>query len=48
MPSGTESDAEKEQRINAYRAYAENVSPKDLEFDFEIPDDDDFDIEVKF
>ena len=48
MPSGTESDAEKEQRINAHRAYAETVSPKDLEFDFEIPDDDDFDIEVKF
>ncbi len=48
-----ESEAEetpemKEKRIAQYRVYAENINPNDLEFDFDIPEDDDFDIEVKF
>ncbi|MCR4590207.1 MAG: hypothetical protein K5668_05250 [Lachnospiraceae bacterium] len=48
MPEGPETEAEKAKRISEYRKYAENISPKDLEFDFDVPFDDDFDIEVNF
>ncbi len=47
-PEGPETPEEKEKRVNAYRKYAENIDPNELEFDFEIPEDDDFDVEVQF
>ena len=47
-PVPGETEEEKEARIAAYREYAENLNPNDLEFDFDIPYDDDFEIEVKF
>ena len=46
--SAEETPEMKEKRIAEYRAYAENINPNDLEFDFDIPEDDDFDIEVQF
>ncbi|MBQ6967961.1 MAG: hypothetical protein IJP84_08675 [Lachnospiraceae bacterium] len=43
-----ETEEEKQKRIAEYREYAENINPNELEFDFDIPYDDDFDVEVTF
>ncbi len=48
MPRENETEEEKAKRIAEYREYAENINPNELEFDFDIPYDDDFDVEVKF